>query len=535
MKKSRQLPNRRPAVVLIAVLVVIVLLSLAAYKYNDWMQAEARAIEASFRAAQARAFAVSGVHYTAALLAMNPASAAENNPSLYQDIEVPSTSPTARPGRFSVLSLVSPEEAAATGNSFRYGLSDEGGKINLNALLDYDNGRGEVGLQILMGLPNMTEDIANAILDWIDPDGTPRSGGAENETYTTMSPPYRCKNGPFDSLEELLLVRGITPQLLFGNDRNRNGVLDADEAPSGGQGVDLGWAPYLTVYSREVNATADFTPRLFINDNNLQQLRAQLEPALGYDLTTFIMAYRLFGGSSGRGGQSSGGGSSGSGGNSGTAGGSGTSGSSGSSGSEQVTTPAEVQAAIEQALSSGRRPRGRIRSLWQLVNASVNVTIGSGRQARTLRYPSPLSDPNQQRDLLPRLFDSCTTNTQIDMTPRVNINTASPVVLAAVGRVAGLSDADIENILNRRSSERSAYDPVYATPTWLLTDVNLNPQVLQRLDRYFTTSSQVYRFQVLGTFDGPGPTARVEAIVDANQGRPRIVYFRDLTELGKGF
>ena len=46
---------------------------------------------------------------------------------------------------------------------------------------------------------------------------------------------------------------------------------------------------------------------------------------------------------------------------------------------------------------------------------------------------------------------------------------------------------------------------------------------------------QVYRMQVLGFFDKGGPTARVEAVVDTNLGRPRIVYFRDVSELGKGF
>jgi len=40
----------------------------------------------------------------------------------------------------------------------------------------------------------------------------------------------RIKSGPYDSLNELLLVRGVTPELLFGKDKNRNGVIDPDEA-----------------------------------------------------------------------------------------------------------------------------------------------------------------------------------------------------------------------------------------------------------------------------------------------------------------
>ena len=41
--------------------------------------------------------------------------------------------------------------------------------------------------------------------------------------------------------------------------------------------------------------------------------------------------------------------------------------------------------------------------------------------------------------------------------------------------------------------------------------------------------------QALGHFDSGGPTARIEAVIDTNAGRPRIIYWRDLTELGKGF
>jgi hypothetical protein len=48
--------------------------------------------------------------------------------------------------------------------------------------------------------------------------------GAEIETYSALG--YACKNGPPDTIEELLLVRGVTPDLLFGADMNRNGVID---------------------------------------------------------------------------------------------------------------------------------------------------------------------------------------------------------------------------------------------------------------------------------------------------------------------
>src|SRR5690606_38691018 len=70
---------------------------------------------------------------------------------------------------------------------------------------------------MLLALPGMTEDVADAILDWLDADDEPRPLGAEFEDYyLNLQPAYKPANGPIDSIEQLLLVRGVTPQLLFG-------------------------------------------------------------------------------------------------------------------------------------------------------------------------------------------------------------------------------------------------------------------------------------------------------------------------------
>src|SRR5262249_3878374 len=140
---------------------------------------------------------------------------------------------------------------------------------------------------MLLQLPNMTEDVANSILDWLDPDDDPRENGAESETYSGMSPPYRAKNGPLDSVEELLLVKGVTPQLLFGNDRNRNGILEPSEDNGLGM-VDLGWSAYLTTYSREMNVDSSGNPRIYVNNQNLDTLYQSLTTALGQDLANYI-------------------------------------------------------------------------------------------------------------------------------------------------------------------------------------------------------------------------------------------------------
>lgn len=61
-----------------------------------------------------------------------------------------------------------------------------------------------------------TPTVVNSILDWIDPDETTRVGGAESDYYQGFTPPYVAKNGPIDDITELLLIKGVTPELFWG-------------------------------------------------------------------------------------------------------------------------------------------------------------------------------------------------------------------------------------------------------------------------------------------------------------------------------
>src|SRR5438034_1096194 len=272
----------RRGVVLIAVLVVVVLLTLAAFNYSEVMMSEYKAADSAARALQARANAASGIHYAAALLANKDSftgtlnSNPFDNDGVFHNIAVGSSDSPRFQGRFSLVNPPSPDLQGST--DFKYGASDEHGKININALLSIDS-TGTTAKTILMKLPNMTDEIADAILDWIDADDDIRDNGAENEYYSGLSPGYRCKNGPLDTLDELLLVRGVTPELLYGTDRNRNGMRDnSEEADSTGQ--DRGWSAYLTVYSRERNIDTNGNPRTYLNDKDLNGLYEKLSSAV---------------------------------------------------------------------------------------------------------------------------------------------------------------------------------------------------------------------------------------------------------------
>jgi len=91
----------------------------------------------------------------------------------------------------------------------RYGLTDEERFLNLNTT-------PESVLQRFfqfVGLISEAEatELVAAIQDWIDEDTKQRPLGAEGSYYRTSG--YDCKDGPFENIEELLLVRGVTPQL----------------------------------------------------------------------------------------------------------------------------------------------------------------------------------------------------------------------------------------------------------------------------------------------------------------------------------
>ncbi|MGQ0627970.1 MAG: hypothetical protein ACT4PL_07710 [Phycisphaerales bacterium] len=110
----------------------------------------------------------------------------------------------------------------------RSGPQDLGGLLNIN-LMTFDD---------LMLMPDMTEDAAYAIIDWIDADEDANLLGAEAESYLGLPIPYRPRNGPIRSLHELELVIGVKPEWVRGEDWNLNGLLDPGEDDG-----DITWPP----------------------------------------------------------------------------------------------------------------------------------------------------------------------------------------------------------------------------------------------------------------------------------------------------
>lgn len=113
---------------------------------------------------------------------------------------------------------------------FSYKIQDEDGKLNLNSVVRVDNRDGSPyqtlrKLLINSGVePGLDVDIImDSILDWRDSNDEHHLNGAEDDWYESnyeeqgFDYPYQAKNGPFDTVEELLMVRGVTKEILYGS------------------------------------------------------------------------------------------------------------------------------------------------------------------------------------------------------------------------------------------------------------------------------------------------------------------------------
>jgi general secretion pathway protein K len=92
-------------------------------------------------------------------------------------------------------------------------VTDEESKLPVNKLTPVQWRRL---LDLLDVEPADADVIADSVADWIDENDLHQLHGAEDDYYASLVPPYRAKNAPIDRVEELLLVRGVTPEIFYG-------------------------------------------------------------------------------------------------------------------------------------------------------------------------------------------------------------------------------------------------------------------------------------------------------------------------------
>ena len=543
----------RSGVILVVVLIVGVILTLSVFAFSRFMQAQRMGTQTALRQTQVRLLAESGVEYLRVMLLKDQYTILElgglyDNPDLFcghvitdgtigmtgfgagQQVMLGGEDPRDI-GRFSVIAPALSEDGILRGEFIRYGLVDESTKLNLRWVLQADLQQPGTGRMILMRLPGVDEIVADSILDWIDDSSyEPREFGAKDEYYMSLDPPFFTRMGMPDSLDELLLVRGVTPQLLYGVDWNRNGIVDLGEPDEYSLeafdvvdgSLNLGLISYLTLDSRESMLTPDGFRKINVNMEDLTELRALLEEieifAENPSWINYIISFRQ-------------------------------------QANQQAQQPGgagvgDILGALLTGSAAGAAPQntdGRINSLLDLVG-------GQGS-------PFP-DDPDEMNEYLPFLYDNLT----ISDTPiigRININQASRTILEIfvpqededwteaallaetmdmfMGTTLTQMDAwdIIEGILAWRESNPSFIEfPEMHYPFWVYTHGIISDlEVMRQLEPYFTTGGAVFKASVIGRFDERSPTARLEVWLDASEcGRPaRIIRIRDISHLGPGY
>jgi type II secretory pathway component PulK len=522
--------SHRGGFVLLVVTVVLILLSLAAYGYLGMMETEHRASGMYGRDLEARIAAESAVEFAAAQIALKETDSTidvYHNPGLFYNRAMNEAETPRGQVRFSI---VVPNVTGDMGGLPRSGLTTENSRFNINRLIEFENDTDDTtdAYTALSYIPDMTEDISNAILDWIDSDEEVRTGGAESSTYEALAIPYSARNGPLESIDELLQIQGITPALFYGEDANRNGILDpneddgAEKPPTdNADGVlNLGFRDFLTVSSRERNRLPGGGKKVNINNGIVAEMFDFLEEEFDTTVATFVTGYRL-------------------------------------TGDQNADSEAQGKLTIEQQqlvdwiaknISNGELgmvtragmdlrepPQASFRSIYDLIDAQVQVEINGAQQ--TLSSPWQSSDPAGLLEQMLILEENMTVLNDEFIDGRININMAPrEALLAMPDMTESIADAIL---LARPPIEAGGMSEAMManriSPIWLLTEGLVDLPTFKRLGPWLTTGGDVYSFQTVGHFDEGGPTTRLEAMIDGTQTPPRVIFHRDLTPLGRGF
>ena len=292
---------------------------------------------------------------------------------------------------------------------------DEASKLNINTATKKQ----------LLGLSEMTEEIADSIIDWRDSDDTPSQAGVEGGYYQSLRYGYNIRNGPFETIRELLLVKWVNAELLYGYETR--------------------WIDYLTCYSTDNNSDVSAEKRININSANENRLRQSLE--IGNSHARWIVE---------------------------------------------------------------NRPKGN----------------GYGSIADLINENSPQKADDSQRDsgsaqaldleTFYRIADKITVTDDERIDGRVNINTASRVVLAAL--LGGGKEAEqlADNIITYRTSLADGMESIAE----IMKVNSMKIDTFKEIAQYITTRSDIYSVYstAMSQADRRGVMARLQTEVVADRG-----------------
>lgn len=322
------------------------------------------------------------------------------------------------------------------------GPTDTHAKLNVS-LLSADD---------LMLLPDMTEDVAAAILDWR---GAPSSatsilGDAQlygPEAYAGLPVPYVPRQAPFRSLAELDLVIGVRSEFVRGVDDDLNGLYSEarpNRGAIGGSSAGLGWSGLLTASSQEGGVSPQGVARIDLTATDSSEVAS----ALGVDSL-------------------------------------------------------QAEAIIAHAQQSGATMADFIRTPLATLAQQNQPAGGNALANAARRQPAALT-----RDQLSLLLDECSIGDPVQTTPgKVNINTVEE---ATLDYLANLTPTQKDALLLYR--DQQAGDIAHVTD--LLDVPQISNAVLADLYQFLGVRSQVFQAVVRGKDHSTGVQVEMIAELD---------------------
>ncbi len=349
-------------------------------------------------------------------------------------------------------------QASLAADTPTWGLIDEAAKVNLNYLTGSN----------AENLPGVSLNVGSAMNDWHTTNTNPSTYGAKTETYSGLQPAYSSKNAPYETVDELRMVYGMSLDLFYGEDANWNGALDPNEddglklPPADNQNgtLDSGLVEYCTTWTHESLVSTNGTNRVVVT--NLTALQGLINSNFyGFPMGKFAASSS----SSSSGGAGSGGRSTG--------------GSTGSAAAASATAPTSV----------------------------LDFYVNSGMT------------PSQFEQVEPFLLNNPTG------TGLLNINTASQ---AALGCIPGIGSNTAAQILTYRQSNPT----LAPTVSWLATAMGGNTQGIEAAGPYITAYSYQFTADIVAVGHNNRGYRRVMFVFDCTTGVPLIIFRQDLTHLG---
>ncbi len=337
-----------------------------------------------------------------------------------------------------------------------YGLVDEESKININT----------VDEKTLLRLPGMTQERVDALLDWRDGDDNARSSGAESSYYLELPDPYSPRNGPFSTLDELLLVKGFDRKYVLGEDWNGNGVLDPAEndgeknaPPDNADGkLDRGPLRYMTLWSYDKNQDGDGKQRININKAEENDLKERLGSDLSDSEIKAVIKFR-----------------------------------------EDKKTGGEKRGNNEGGSGEKRREgeQNAFENIADLMNASVS------------------------KEKFIAVSDKITVTDDKVLPGRINVNTAPKEVLQCL--FSKEQESLVEKIIDRREKQ-GAFEKIGD----LLNVSGVEVDVFKRIEPHLCVRSNVFSMRSLGYREKSKALALTEAIIDRGAAPVAVKYWRNL-------